>query len=70
MGSVFGVPFLNPPSITLRATGSEAIVTQLATNEFYTFEEPFSAHSSPQKGDMSIENGVFNPSHSSGVLCV
>ncbi len=48
MGSVFGVPFLNPPSITLRATGSEAIVTQLATNEFYTFEEPFSAHSSPQ----------------------
>ena len=46
------------------------IITQLATNECYVFVESFSTRSSPQRGDMSIENGVFNPRHSSGVLCV
>ena len=33
-----------------------SIEIQLATNDFYAFEEPFSPHSSPQRGDMSIEN--------------
>ena len=35
------------------------ILTQVATNRFRTFQKEFSVPSTPQRGDMSIENGVF-----------
>jgi hypothetical protein len=45
-------------------------ITQVATNKFYALKNPFQHVSSPQRGDMSIENGIFNLLHSVGVLCL
>ena len=35
------------------------IITQVATNEFCVLKNLFQRVSSPQRGDMSIEDGVF-----------
>ncbi len=54
---------LNPPH-------NPAIITQVATNKFSTFQGVFTDFSPPRRGDMSIENGIFKQLHPVGVLCL
>ena len=45
-------------------------ITQVVTHTFWTFQQGFQAFSSPRRGAMSIETGVFKQPHPVGVLCL